>query len=270
MTGDPASPAPAHSDPHGPRERILVIEDEPSMRTVLHDCLARHGYRVFTASDGERGLTLATDGKPDLILLDLMLPRLDGFALCRHLRRLGFNSPILVLTARSSVQDRVRGLDLGADDYLVKPFSREELLARVRALLRRRAAITAPTRIRFGPVRIDLAARRVWRHDTEVPLAAREFDVLRLLVERAGQVVSRDEFLDRAWGFTLFPTTRTVDKHIVSLRRKLEEDPAQPIWIVTVHGAGYRLTLDPAAAPATATPAVPGPDEAPVGQPPEV
>lgn len=227
-----------------PQERVLVIEDELAMRTVLCDCLSRHGYRVLSASEGAEGLDRATSERPDLVLLDLMLPRLDGFAICQELRRRGYDGVVLVVTARGRVEDRVRGLDLGADDYLVKPFSRDELLARVRALLRRRTTITSrPGGIFvFGDVRVDLDAYRVWKNQREVPLARKEFAMLRLMIEQSGRVISREEFLDRVWGVTAFPTTRTVDKHIVSLRQKIESDPARPLWIQTVHGAGYRFT----------------------------
>ena len=238
---------PTTSEP--PRlERILVVEDEHAMRTVLHDALARRGYRVITADNGETGLERATTEKPDLILLDVKMPRLDGFAVCGELRKRGFTGRILVLTARGRVEDRVRGLDEGADDYLVKPFSRDELLARVRALLRRAKAETElPREIVVGDVRIDLPAQRVWKRGRELELAPKEFAALRLLVQHSGEVVTRDQFLDQAWGFAAFPTTRTVDKHIVALRQKLEDDPAHPRWIQTVHGSGYRWTAPPTA-----------------------
>lgn len=241
-------------------ERVLVVEDELSMRTILADCLERRGYRVLTSADGAEGLQRALDEKPDLVLLDLMLPKLDGFAVCRELRRLGFRGRILILTARGRIEDRVQGLDAGADDYLPKPFSRDELLARVRALLRRNdAASQPPPRLLLGDVVVDLAARRALRGDEELPLSAREFAMLALLIERAGQVVTREDFLDRVWGVTAFPTTRTVDKHIVSLRQKIEIDPAQPRWIHTVHGTGYRLELPPAEVEAESAQATPDP-----------
>jgi len=223
-----------------PLQRILIVEDESAMRTILADCLQRRGYRVLTAPDGAAGLRRATEEKPDLILLDLMMPKLDGYAVCQELRRLEIRTPILVLTARGRVEDRVRGLDLGADDYLIKPFSRDELLARVRALLRRRQETGSSTATyRFGDIQVDLPARRVVRGGTEAILAPKEFDALALLLRHAGRVVTREEFLDRVWGCTAFPTTRTVDKHIAALRQKLEQDPATPQWIHTLHGIGY-------------------------------
>ena len=225
-------------------ERILIIEDELPMRTALQDCLAAEGYRVLGVADGERGLERALHEKPDLILLDVMMPRLDGFALCAELRKLGHPTPVLMLTAKGQVQDRVRGLDAGADDYLVKPFSTDELLARVRALLRRtqRPGQSLST-VRLGEVRLDFAKQQAWRGRKELHLTVKEFAVLRLLLEAQGQPVTREQFLDVAWGYTAFPTTRTVDNHIASLRSKIERDPDAPRWIKTVHGVGYKLDL---------------------------
>ena len=214
------------------------------MRVALRDCLERQGYRVLLAADGESGLEKAVREKPDLILLDIMMPRLDGFALCAELRRLGNPVPVLMLTAKGRVEDRVSGLDAGADDYLVKPFSRDELLARVRALLRRmQKQARALGQVVLGDVRLDFVQQRAFRKDQELYLTAKEFAMLRLLLENPGEVVSRDHFLDVVWGYTAFPTTRTVDKHIASLRAKIEEHPDQPRWIQTVHGVGYRLEM---------------------------
>lgn len=216
------------------------------MRTALADCLASEGYRVLTAPDGEQGLDRALREKPDLILLDVMMPRLDGFALCAELRRLGHRMPILMLTAKGQIEDRVTGLDAGADDYLVKPFSTEELLARARALLRRVERQDPPVReLTLGDVRVDLALQRAWRGTTELHLSAREFAMLRLLAQADGRPVTRDQFLDLVWGYTAFPTTRTVDNHIANLRAKLEPAPEHPRWIQTVHGVGYRLVSQP-------------------------
>jgi DNA-binding response OmpR family regulator len=227
-----------------PLPRILVVEDELPMRTVLRDCLERRGYRVLLAADGLSALEKALQEKPDLIVLDIMMPKLDGFAVCAELRRLGNTAPVLFLTAKASVEDRVTGLDAGADDYLVKPFSREELLARVRALWRRAQRQTRTlTTVAFGAVKIDFAGQCAWRAGKPLELTPKEFAMLRLLLERPGEVVSRDRFLDVVWGYTAFPTTRTVDKHIVGLRQKLEDNPEQPRWITTVHGVGYRLEL---------------------------
>jgi DNA-binding response OmpR family regulator len=224
--------------------RVLIIEDELPMRTVLGDLLAAEGHRVLTAANGADGLERALAEQPDLILLDVMMPRLDGFALAQELRRLGRATPILMLTAKGQVDDRVRGLDAGADDYLVKPFSGDELLARVRALLRRfqRGGAT-PTVLRLGGVEVDFARLEARRAGQPLHLTAKEFALLRLLAETPGEPVTRERFLDVVWGVNAFPTTRTVDTHLASLRAKVEPDPNRPRFLKTVHGVGYRLEL---------------------------
>ncbi len=228
-----------------PGARILIVEDEAPMRTVLKDTLASEGYRVLTAADGESGMETAIREKPDLILLDVMLPKLDGLAFCAQLRRLSVETPVLMLTARGRVEDRVAGLDTGADDYLVKPFSTNELLARVRALLRRlRRQAPRVTSLMLGETRIDLAKQSASRGRRQLDLTAKEFAMLRLLAEAEGEPVTRERFLDLVWGCAAFPSTRTVDNHIASLRAKIEPDPANPRWIKTVHGVGYRLELE--------------------------
>jgi len=226
-------------------ERILIIEDELPMRTALQDVLEGEGYRVLTAADGETGLERALKEKPDLILLDIMMPRLDGYAVCAELRRLTNPVPVLMLTAKGQVEDRVTGLDAGADDYLVKPFSSDELLARVRALLRRtRRQTQSPTRLELGDVEIDLARQSAVRGRKTLHLTTKEFAMLRLMAETPGEPVSRDRFLDVVWGYTAFPTTRTVDNHVASLRAKLERNPDDPRYLKTVHGIGYELELE--------------------------
>ena len=225
-------------------ERILIIEDETPMRTALADLLAGEGYRALTAADGERGLDRALAEKPDLILLDVMLPKLDGFAVCAELRRLANDVPVLMLTAKGQIEDRVTGLGAGADDYLVKPFSTDELLARVRALLRRAERKTrSPVKLKLGETEIDLARQTAVRGRKEIHLTAKEFSMLRLLAEAEGEPVTREKFLDVVWGYTAFPTTRTVDNHVASLRAKLETHPDAPRWLKTVHGVGYKLDL---------------------------
>ncbi len=225
-------------------ERVLIIEDELPMRTALQDALKAEGYRVLTASDGDAGLRRALDEKPDLVLLDVMMPKLDGFAVCAELRRLELQTPILILTAKGRVEDRVVGLDAGADDYLVKPFSTEELLARIRALLRRaRRRDRVPVKLHLGEVEIDLVRQTAVRHRKQLHLTSKEFAMLRLMSETPGEPVSRERFLDLVWGYTAFPTTRTVDTHIATLRSKIEVDPEAPQWIKTVHGVGYKLEL---------------------------
>lgn len=225
-------------------ERILVVEDELPMRRALTDCLESEGYRVIAAENGGSGLDRALKENPDLILLDVMMPKLDGFALCSELRRRNKRMPVLMLTAKGMVADRVHGLDAGADDYLVKPFSTDELLARVRALLRRvEKHRDSMGELHLDAVRIDFIQQRAWRGKTEVHFTAKEFAALRLLADSKGEPVSRQRFLDVVWGYGAFPTTRTVDNHIASLRGKIESDPENPKFIRTVHGIGYRLDL---------------------------
>lgn len=224
--------------------RLLIVEDELPMRTALVDLFQAQGYRVIAAADGVSGLDRALEELPDLLLLDVMMPGLDGFTVCREVRRRLPILPILLLTAKGLVDDRVAGLDAGADDYLIKPFSSRELLARVRALLRRverRAA--AAERIAFGDVQADFGRQVCTRGGREVPLTAKEFGMLKLLAERPGEPVSREQFLETVWGYNAFPTTRTVDNQILSLRAKLEPDPANPRHLLTVHGVGYRLEV---------------------------
>jgi DNA-binding response OmpR family regulator len=222
--------------------RILVIEDELPMRRALEDALVADGHRVISAADGESGLRRAVEEKPDLVLLDVMMPRLDGFTVCAELRRLGLTVPVLVLTARGRIEDRVRGLDTGADDYLVKPFGVEELLARVRALLRRTVRGAAPvTSLRLGEVTVDFLRQEARRGDRELHLTPKEFAMLRLLADAGGEVVTRERFLDVVWGVAAFPTTRTVDTHMATLRSKVEPEPESPRYLKTVHGVGYRM-----------------------------
>lgn len=224
--------------------KLLIVEDELPMRTALSDCLAAEGFRILTADNGETALRLALDQQPDLILADVMMPGLDGFSLCSELRRLRRNVPILMLSARGHVADRVTGLDAGADDYLPKPFSTDELIARVRALLRRTvAARVLPKCLRLNGAEIDFERCTATRSGAPLSLTAKEFAMLRLLAEHEGRPVSREQFLDLVWGVNVFPTTRTVDNHIAALRRKLRLPSAGPGSIETVHGTGYRLIL---------------------------
>lgn len=224
------------------KERILIVEDEYAMRRGLEDCLRAEGYRVIVAVDGAEGLQRVLEEKPDVVLLDVMMPKLDGYAVCAELRRAGAELPVLMLTAKGQVEDRVNGLDAGADDYLVKPFSTEELLARVRALLRRvqRKAKGVPV-LQFGNVQVDLIKQTAVKGRKALMLSAKEFAMLRLLAEAEGEPVTRERFLDVVWGYGAFPTTRTVDNHIAGLRAKLEVNPEAPKWIKTVHGVGYKL-----------------------------
>ena len=222
--------------------RLLVIEDEAPMRTALVETLKAEGYRVLSAADGVSGLELACTEAFDLVLLDLMMPGLDGFAVCRELRKRERTMPVLMLTAKGQVDDRVEGLDSGADDYLVKPFSLKELLARVRALLRRREREGAlGGEFSIGAAVVDFSKRMLQRNGTRHELSEKEAGMLRLLATNAGEVVSREKFLDVVWGYHAYPSTRTVDNFIATLRAKLEADPANPRHLFTVRGVGYRL-----------------------------
>jgi two-component system alkaline phosphatase synthesis response regulator PhoP len=217
------------------------VDDEPEIVRGLEDNLRFEGYDTSAAFDGEEGLRRACTEAPDLILLDVMMPKRSGADVCRELRRRGVDVPVIMLTARGEEPDRVRGLELGADDYVTKPFSLRELLARVRAVLRRPGPRRKFETFVFGDARIDLRARRVFKAGMELHLTRKEFDLLVYLVEHRGDVVTRDRLLDEVWGYERFPTTRTVDTHVLRLRRKLERDPDRPVWIETVHGQGYRF-----------------------------
>jgi DNA-binding response OmpR family regulator len=223
--------------------KLLIIEDELPMRTALCETLASEGYRVRSAADGETGLERALAGEHDLILLDVMMPKLDGYALCQELRRRGRKTPVLMLTAKGLVDDRVSGLDAGADDYLVKPFAMRELLARVRALLRRNEReAAAPERVTIGELEIDFVRGTAVRGGEKVVFSARELAMLRLMASRRGETITRETFLDEVWEYNAWPTTRTVDNFILTLRAKVEPDTEEPRFIETVRGVGYRLT----------------------------
>ncbi len=222
--------------------RLLIIEDELPMRTALVETLTAEGYRVQAAVDGIAGLELACTVEFDLVLLDVMMPGLDGYAVCKALRQRGRAMPVLMLTAKGQVDDRVEGLDAGADDYLVKPFSLKELLARVRALLRRvEREIAVPDEMAIGDARVDFRRAVLIRGDQETPLSGKEVGMLRLLAAHAGEPVSRERFLDVVWGYHAYPSTRTIDNFITALRCKLEREPAHPRHLITVRGVGYRL-----------------------------
>jgi len=220
--------------------KVLIVEDDPAILRGLADNLRFEKYDVLTATDGEAGYQLQHAQKPDLIVLDLMLPRMTGLELCRKLRTEGQQVPILMLTARGEEADRVVGLDLGADDYVTKPFSVMELLARIRALLRRSNSVKIlPDTLSFGEIEIDFLRYIASRRGKPVEMTRKEFAILRLLGSRTGEVVTRDELLNEVWGVESYPVTRTVDNHIAGIRAKLEADPAQPVYIRTVHGVGY-------------------------------
>ena len=225
--------------------QIIVIEDDRAILRGLKDNLECESYEVLTATDGEQCYRLIKEHNPDLIVLDLMMPRMSGYELCQKVRSEGMTTPILMLTARSEEMDRVHGLDIGADDYVTKPFSVPELLARIRAILRRAQPSTAlPENLRFDDVIVDFTCFDAKKAKQALKLSRKEFGVLRLLAARAGQVVTRNELLDEVWGHESYPTTRTVDNHIASLRAKLEDDPSEPRHLITVHGVGYKLVLE--------------------------
>lgn len=221
--------------------KILVVEDDEVIRMTLGDRLASEGYRVDFAVDGEQGLQKATRGGSDLVILDIMLPKKNGFDVCRDIRMAGVVVPILMLTARGQIVDKVLGLKIGADDFVTKPFDAMELMARVEALLRRSNTPAAPGVHQFGSLRVDLRGTEVTRDGQVVPLSAREFQLLRYLVEHAGETVSRDVLLKEVWDYSSDAFTRTVDVHVASLRQKVEDDPKKPALIVTVPGLGYKL-----------------------------
>jgi two-component system alkaline phosphatase synthesis response regulator PhoP len=223
--------------------RILFIEDEPGLLLTLTDRLSKEGYQVQTAADGEAGYQEALAGAYDLIILDLMLPKKGGFDICRDLRQAGVTTPILMLTARDQVVDKVVGLKIGADDYVTKPFEMPELIARVEAVLRRaaRAATETPATYQFGDILLDFRKTQVLRKGKPVAVSAKEFQLLRYFVEHRGDTLSREQLLQEVWGYHSTPNTRTVDVHIAWLRQKLEDDPKQPRWILTVHRYGYRF-----------------------------
>jgi two-component system, OmpR family, alkaline phosphatase synthesis response regulator PhoP len=223
-------------------ENILVVEDEQDLRMTLSDRLESEGFAVECAGDGLEGYNKATAGSFDLIILDVMLPRRNGFDVCRDIRQAGLDIPVLMLTARGQTVDKVLGLKIGADDYVTKPFEMLELMARVEALLRRSPSRPGARNVhQYGALRVDLRGTEVSRDGHIVNLSAREFQLLKYLVEHAGKTISRDELLREVWGYSTETFTRTVDVHIASLRQKLEEDAKQPHLIVTVQGLGYKF-----------------------------
>lgn len=223
--------------------RILIVEDDRSMAVALRDAFEQEGYGVSTATDGESALAQARSDPPDLILLDLMLPKVSGHEVCRRLRETGQRLPIIMLTARSQEIDKVLGLKLGADDYVTKPFSLMELLARVEAVLRRtgKEKGAADAMHSIGDVVVDLQAGELRRRGETLDLSAREFRLLTYLLEHRGRIVPRDDLLDAVWDYDDAPLTRTVDVHVSKLRKKLEPNPQHPQYLVTVHGMGYKL-----------------------------
>jgi DNA-binding response OmpR family regulator len=221
---------------------ILVVEDEPTMLRGISDALKAKGFSVLTAPDGEKGLELATSSRPDLILLDVMLPKVNGYEVCRLLREEGLDVPVIMLTAKDQESDIVLGLNLGADDYVTKPFSVRELMARVNAFLRRRQAAEAAV-VAFGDCELRHASRQLVRQGTEVALTPKEYGLLEFLVKRAGRAVSRDEILTNVWGYDVNVTGRSVDRCVTTLRAKIEPDPTHPTFLKTVRDVGYRFEI---------------------------
>lgn len=222
--------------------RILIVEDEPDMARGLQYNLEARGFEVITAADGEAGYQAALARRPDLVLLDVMLPKRDGYDVCRALRKVEPRLPVLMLTARGGEGDVVLGLKLGADDYIRKPFSVAELVARIEALLRRSAFTGgAPRRVEFGTIVLDFERHQATRALEPLELTPKEFEIVRYFAARPGAVVSRDALLNAVWGYSSAPNTRTVDAHIVKLRQKLEETPSEPKHLLTVHGIGYKF-----------------------------
>jgi two-component system, OmpR family, alkaline phosphatase synthesis response regulator PhoP len=227
---------------------LLLVEDDSALVLTLTDLLASKGFQVESVQDGQEALDRASEGGFDLIILDVMLPHKDGFEICRTLRRRAISVPIIMLTARGQVEDRISGLKLGADDYLAKPFDPSELLARIEALLRRASAPQAERRdatFQFGPVMVDFRSTSVRRDGKPVEMSAREFELLAYFIQQQGSTVSREELLREVWGYDEATMTRTVDAHIWMLRQKLEQDPQNPRHFLTVRGLGYKFTGQP-------------------------
>jgi DNA-binding response OmpR family regulator len=222
--------------------RILIVEDEPNMVSGLRDNFEFEGYDVITAPDGVAGLQRALDESPDLVLLDVMMPRMSGLDVCKQLKTKRPSIPIIMLTARGQEVDKVVGLELGADDYVTKPFSIRELLARVKAVLRRSNTLPKEQeQYAFGDVQVNLKSCQVSRSGKPLDFSTKEFDLLKFFLCHSGETLSRDRLLEEVWGYDRFPTTRTVDAHIVRLRQKLESKPEDPRFILTVHGTGYKF-----------------------------
>jgi DNA-binding response OmpR family regulator len=223
-------------------EKILVVEDERPILMGIKDNLEMEGYTVFTARDGKRGLTLAQQKAPDLIILDIMLPKMNGFEVCKRLRKEKNPARIIILSAKREETDKVRGLDLGADDYITKPFGVQEFLARVKAVLRREVEPESELKSdKFGNVRVDFERMEIVKGRKKIELTTREFHILKVFIERRGKVVTRKDLLEAVWGYDVAPTTRTVDNHIVKLRKALEDDPADPRYIISVRSVGYKF-----------------------------
>jgi len=223
-----------------PKETVLIIEDDPTLLLTLSDNFTFEGYAVRTAADGEKGLELAFDAAPDLIILDIMLPEVNGYEICRRVRKSGLETPIIMLTAKGRKSEIIMGLNLGADDYVTKPFSIDELLARSNAMLRRRRTET-PTVVAFGDCELRMDSRRLLRGGREIELTAKEFGLLAYLARNPDRALTRDQILNAVWGFGVFVTGRSVDRCVNTLRKKIERDPHRPRFIQTIREVGYRF-----------------------------
>ena len=231
--------------------KLLLIEDEEAVRIGIKENLELEGYEVLAYDNGNEGLDAYKQENPDLVILDVMMPGIDGLEVCREIRALGKNTPIIMLTAKSSEIDKVVGLELGADDYLTKPFGMRELFARIKAVLRRSAVVPNgapepeeeeyPKSLSLGEIEVDFEAYRALRGEDEVVMSAKEFELLRFLSSKPDVPVTRDQLLDEVWGYNSYPTTRTVDNFIARLRQKIEQVPERPRFIITVHGVGYKF-----------------------------
>ncbi|MHC4390136.1 MAG: response regulator transcription factor [Planctomycetota bacterium] len=225
-------------------ETVLIVEDDPSIRLGLQKNLKFEGYDVLTASDGERGLQLAIDRPPDLIILDVMLPKISGFDICKTLKKNNINVPIIFLSAKDQEIDKIMGLDLGADDYVAKPFAIRELVARINAVMRRKRRYDregTPDVFTFDNITVDLRGQVLLRDEEQIETSVREFKLLRFFIENRGKVLDRKEILNKVWGYDYFGTARTIDNFITKLRQKIEKNPEQPTHIITVRGVGYKF-----------------------------
>ena len=223
-------------------KRILIIEDDPAISKGLYDALHDEHYDVVTEDDGEKGFRFAQNENIALIILDLMLPSKNGIEICTDLRKKGINTPILMLTSKKEEMDKVLGLEVGADDYLTKPFSIREMLARIKALLRRKQEIVREIEeYEFGSVQIDFKKQTAFKKNKQIELSTTEYKILKYFIEHEAEVVTRDNLLDKVWGYDVFPTSRTVDNYILSIRKQIENNPSEPIHLITVPKAGYKF-----------------------------
>lgn len=221
---------------------ILIVEDDETMLKGLRDAFEHNGFKVLSAADGESGLQLSETSEPNIIILDVMLPRTDGFEVCRTLRKRGVTIPIIMLTARAEEIDKVVGLEIGADDYVTKPFSTRELLARVKAHLRRTSEkVLSFECYEFGNVSLDFAVFKTFKNKKQIDLTSTEYSLMKVLIKHRGEVVPREKILNEVWGYDAYPSSRTVDNHILNLRQKLEDNPQKPEFIHTIHGLGYKF-----------------------------